>query len=198
MPADNHCLQLCLWDILLKVRPIKWKHGWYENKLLKIISVAWKKKPLIPSFRTFLILLAAVTRALSFEVTLSTLTLYWFGSFQKTHFLQPSFQRPARKQSGVCTFRGFMISLIHLEYKMDRSIASASFLFLSYLIAWVLFSHSEKVLVAALPYFMKALKTEEEYWTRPRHFFLVIGHYRLLLCFLSWATLWFVSKGLKG
>ena len=44
---------------------------------------------------------------------------------------------------------------------MDRSIASASFLFLSYLIAWVLFSHSEKVLVAALPYFMKALKTEE-------------------------------------
>ena len=64
-----------------------------------------------------------------------------------------------------------MISLIHLEYKMDRSITSASFLFLSYLIAWILFSYSEKILVDAFPYFMKALKTEEEYWTRPAIFF---------------------------
>lgn len=97
MTADNHCLQLCLWDILLKVKPIKWKHGWYENKLLKIISATLKKKPLIPSFRTFLILLAAATLALSFEVTLSALTFYWFGSFRKTHFLQPVLWWPAIK-----------------------------------------------------------------------------------------------------
>lgn len=69
------------------------------------------------------------------------------------------------------TCQGFVISLIHLEYKMDRSITSASFLFLSYLIVWVLFSYSEKVLFAVFPYFVKALKTEEEYWTRPPPFF---------------------------
>lgn len=63
-----------------------------------------------------------------------------------------------------------MISLIRLEYKMDRSLTSASFLLLSYLIVWVLFSYSEKALFAVFPYFMKALKTEEEYWIRPLPF----------------------------
>ena len=53
---------------------------------------------------------------------------------------------------------------------MDRSLTSTSFLLLSYLIVWVLFSYSEKALFAVFPYFMKALKTEEEYWIRPLPF----------------------------
>lgn len=87
--ANSHCLQLFLGNILLKVKSIEWKHGWYENKLLKIISVPLKKKPLIPSFRTLLILLAAATWIPYLGWHASALISSWFCSSKKTHFLRP-------------------------------------------------------------------------------------------------------------